>query len=173
MKKQGFLAACIAALVLAVPGYGVAGAANPVGEASVDITVASRLNKEADMDFGLLIPGTTGGTITVRPNGTQAATGTVTRAGGSFHPAGFSFERRIFRDYPQYAGPRATDSINLVNPAYPGSPMRLRNFTTDFSQFAYFFSTEYEFHVGGTLEVASDQPPGAYTGTFTVTLDNF
>lgn len=147
-------------------------AADETGEAAAVVSSASRLSKDADLDFGTIIPNG-GGTVTIAPNGSISTTGGVAAAGGAPHPAAFSFDRQIFVDYPAYAGPGAGDSIELINPADPSRPMQLHDFTTDFSFFSYFFQSNYTFHVGGTIDVAADQPPGVYSGTFTVTLDNF
>ncbi len=60
-------------LLCAAPAH----AQNGNGAIKVDLATGIILSKSADLDFGEIIPGTTGGTVTI-----NAQTGAVTRAGG-------------------------------------------------------------------------------------------
>ena len=137
----------------------------------------TRIEKLADLHFGDIIPGAAGGTITLNVNGNVSTTGTVVSAGGDPHAAEFEISRRIFADYPVYNGPAGTDSVVLTHVTLPSESMTLRNFTTDFNRPgflglpAYFFLSNYEFRVAGTLDVGADQAPGTYLGFFDVTID--
>ena len=145
--------------------------------ANTEIVIDTRLVKLADLDFGEIIPGDTGGTITLTPAGAVSTSGSVIAAGGTTQPAEFRMTRRLFIDFPTYVGPAGTDSIQLVHTSLPAQTMTLRDFTTDFNRTiifglpGYFFSTEYDFRVAGTLDVGANQEPGVYLGTFTVTID--
>ena len=145
--------------------------------ANTEIVIDTRLVKLADLDFGEIIPGDTGGTITLSPAGAVSTSGSVISAGGNPQAAEFRMTRRLFIDFPTYVGPAGTDSIELAHTSLPGQTMTLRDFTTDYNRTVifglpgYFFLTEYDFRVAGTLDVAANQQPGTYLGTFTVTID--
>ena len=166
--------AAMAALCLAPHG---AVAQTTTTTANTEIVIDTRLVKLADLDFGEIIPGDTGGTITLSPAGAVSTSGSVISAGGNPQSAEFRMTRRLFIDFPTYVGPAGTDSIELAHTSLPGQTMTLRDFTTDYNRTVifglpgYFFLTEYDFRVAGTLDVAANQQPGTYLGTFTVTID--
>lgn len=144
-----------------------------VSTVAVEVFGDSDLRKDSDLLFGNLAPGTSGGTAIIAPNGAVSTTGSVVQAGGTTGAATFSFQRRFLRNDPNIVGPTGSDYVDLVNPSAPARPMRLRNFTNDYAPGGPLNGSRYIFHVGGTLDVAADQPGGLYTGSFTVTLDNF
>lgn len=166
--------AAMAALCLAPHG---AVAQTTTTTANTEIVIDTRLVKLADLDFGEIIPGDTGGTITLSPAGAVSTSGSVISAGGNPQAAEFRMTRRLFVDFPTYVGPAGTDTIELAHTSLPGQTMTLRDFTTDYNRTVifglpgYFFLTEYDFRVAGTLDVAANQQPGTYLGTFTVTID--
>lgn len=145
--------------------------------ASTQISVDARIEKLGDLDFGEIIPGDSGGTITLAPNGAVSTSGTVVAAGGNPQAAEFRITRRLFVDFPVYQGPAGTDTIQLTHIGIPSQSMTLRDFTTDFNRTSifglpgYFFSTEYEFRVAGTLDVGPNQQAGTYLGVFAVNID--
>ncbi|MEO9461572.1 MAG: DUF4402 domain-containing protein [Marinomonas sp.] len=168
-----------AAIVTAVASALLAGPVQAQSAAipsSTQVRGDTRITKIADLDFGTIIPGDTGGTIVIDPDATVTTTGSVVSMGGTA-PAEFSLTRQIFVDYPTYSGPAGTDSIQLVHTSNPALSMTLRDFTTDFDRTglfglpAYFFSLTHDFRVAGTLDVGANQPGGVYTGTFLVTVD--
>ena len=166
----------LAAALLAGSGPASAQAA---GEAGVTLLDDSRVRKTADLDFGAIFAGQ-GGTITVAPDGRVTLTGSVESLGGT-QPAGFVMERRILVDYPAMVRPRTSERIQLEHEADPGTRMTVRSFTTDYNRRttlpflgnvpAYYLRTSYDFRIGATLQVARNQRPGNYSGTFTVDLD--
>ncbi|MEM7688687.1 MAG: DUF4402 domain-containing protein [Pseudomonadota bacterium] len=145
--------------------------------ASAQIQGETRITKLGDLEFGQIVPGASGGSVTVAPDGTASATGTLVLANSGQSAATFELERQILQDFPTYSGPDGTDTIEIVNVNNPAARMTVRDFTTDFNRTiffgfpAYFFRTTYDFRVGGTLDVAADQEPGQYVGSFTVTID--
>lgn len=149
-------------------------AATPV---AVRLVGPSRITKLEDLHFGDILPGNTGGTITLDTAGNVSTTGTVISMGGNPQAAEFEISRQILLDYPTYNGPLGTDSIVLTHVSQPSATMTLRNFTTDFNRPgffglpAYFFQATYDFRIAGTLDVGANQEPGSYVGTFTVTID--
>lgn len=145
--------------------------------ASAQIQGETRIAKLGDLEFGQLIPGATGGSVTVAPDGTANSTGTLVLASTTQLAASFELERQILQDFPTYSGPTGTETIEIVNVNNPAARMTVRDFTTDFNRTgffglpAYFFRTTFDFRIGGTLDVAADQEPGQYVGNFTVTID--
>lgn len=145
--------------------------------ASAQIQGDTRITKQGDLNFGAIIPGANGGSITVATNGDVSTTGTVIAADTAQQPAEFELERQILVDFLTFVGPTGSDTIEIVNTANPTARMTVRNFTTDFNRTiffgfpAYFFRTNYDFRVGGTLDVAADQEPGVYVGSFNVSID--
>lgn len=175
--KATRLAAQISAFAAAFACSSAAFAQSTTTSATTQLIDDTRLIKLADLDFGEIIPGDTGGTITLSPAGAVSTSGSVIAAGGTPQAAEFRLTRRLFIDFPTYVGPAGTDSIELTHTSLPSQTMTLRDFTTDFNRTGifglpgYFFSTEYEFRVAGTLDVAADQQPGSYLGVFTVLID--
>ena len=143
----------------------------------VRIQGETRITKLDDLDFGSILPGNTGGTVTIANDGSRTVTGSVVAMGGSPQAAEFNITRRFLLDYPSYQGPQGADTIELANLGDPTQTMTLRNFTTDFNRTgffglpAYFFTQSYDFRVAGTLDVGSNQAAGVYRGSFTVTID--
>ena len=145
-------------------------------QASVRIMQTGQLQNTGNLDFGIVIPGATGGRITVAPSGAVTSNGTLQRSGQT-RAASFVLQRRIFVDYPVYLTPRTNDTITLVNRQNPARTLTLTRFTNDFARRgafglpAYYFATNFEFNVGGSLDIPADQAGGIYEGTFVVTID--
>ena len=184
------LAALCALGASAIPAGALA--QNVDSTVGVDVLDDSRVYKTADLDFGRLLAGTGGGTITVATDGEVTTGGTVVSVGGT-EPAAFVLERQIGVDYLTYVAPTVSDTIEIVHESDPDVTMTVRNFTNDFSRTkqgqyfirvggrvfgpftgtvpGYWNQTEYDFRVGGTLDVDANQLGGTYTGSFTVTID--
>lgn len=163
--------------IFALPGP--AAAQNAGSGSQVAVSEGGQLRKIQDLDFGRIIPGPSGGTVTVNIDGTFAETGSV-EALGDGHPAGFRLERTVFVDYPVYASPLVNNSVTIALVGNSSQTMTVTNFRTDFNRRirfliftlpAYYFETEYYFKVGGTLNVGPNQAPGIYRGHFNVVLD--
>ncbi|MGN7931426.1 DUF4402 domain-containing protein [Sphingopyxis sp. 22461] len=132
--------------------------------------------KVNDLDFGDIIPSATAGTVTIEPDGSRSRTGGVTLAGNGGEPARFaglgSFNRQV----------NISLGSNTIWITGPGVRMRVRNFEIGSTPTAILSTTptrfritsplgNYNFPVGGTLEVGANQAPGDYSGTFTITLN--
>jgi hypothetical protein len=130
------------------------------------------VEKLQDLRFGNIVPGASGGTVTVAPNGNVTTGGTVISAGGDIGSAEFRFTRQWYQLFVTYGG-TSSPTITLYNINSPTDTMTVRNFTTDFTSFWQpLFQNPFTFHVGGTLDVAAGQQPGFYVGTFHVIVNN-
>lgn len=160
--------------------------------AAVRVVDDTRIVKDADLDFGRIVVGPAAGTITVAPDAQVTLSGGITGIGGTA-PAAFTLSRRVGVDYLTYRAPTISDTIDIVHEADPTVTMRVRDFTTDFNRTkqgqyyirfggrlfgpftgtvpGYWNQTSYDFRVGATLDVAANQPAGAYVGSFTVIVD--
>ena len=132
--------------------------------------------KVNDLDFGDIIPSANAGTVTIEPDGSRSRTGGVTLAGDGGEPARFAglgiFNRQV----------NISLGSNMIWITGPGTRMRVRNFEIGSTPTAILSTTptrfrissplgNYNFPVGGTLEVGANQAPGDYSGTFTITLN--
>ena len=121
-----------------------------------------------DLDFGQLIPGATAGTVVINPvNSARTTTGGTLPAGGAPSSAIFVGvarpDRMVHLNLPN-------GSITLTNGT--GGTMTVNNFTTDGNINRRTDANGIiAFRVAATLNVAANQPDGAYSGTFNVTLN--
>lgn len=146
-----------------------------------EITVVRPLSfvMDDDLDFGTVIRGTTAGTVTIAPDGVRTPTGGVTLANGGGHkPASFAGQGTFNQRVDISLG---SNTIFLTG---PGAPMRVRDFVIGSTPTAVLTTAPLRFRiaatngifvfpVGATLEVAANQTPGKYTGTWTITLEYF
>ncbi|WP_431562783.1 DUF4402 domain-containing protein [Sphingopyxis sp.] len=132
--------------------------------------------KVNDLDFGSIIASGTSGTVRLAPDGTRSRTGGVTLAGGGGEPARFAGLGTPNRQVNISLG---SNSIWITG---PGVRMRVRDFEIGSTPTAILSTSptrfritsplgNYNFPVGGTLEVGANQAPGDYSGTFTITLN--
>ena len=149
--------------------------------ATAEVTIVRPLSFVIDdnLDFGNVIRGTTAGTVTVAPDGTRTRTGGAILANGGGHkPASFAGRgtnnQRV--DVSLGAG-----SIFITG---PGVSMRVHTFVMGSTPTAILTTTPqrfrinsatgvFAFPVGATLDVGANQAPGAYTGTWNITLNYF
>lgn len=172
---RGAAAAGLAGALLCAPLQAAAGSTQ--GIATIRVRDSLRVMTVEDLDFGRIFPdsGAGSGSITIAPDGFVSTSGGVVAVSGA-HPAVFNIKRRIGRDYLNYLGPDGTDTIVLTSRTNPAHTMQVTAFTTDFQRRggfglpAYFFSTDFDFRVGGRLTVPPNQPPGSYVGTFRVEI---
>jgi hypothetical protein len=124
----------------------------------------------APLDFGSLVPGAAAGTVVIAPAGGRTTTGGVTGVSGTFGPGAFrvsitSGGATFFFFLPGNAtlssgASTMTVSAFTSNPApnsaaVPGPPGALT------------------LNVGATLAVGANQPPGTYTGTYSIFFIHF
>jgi Domain of unknown function (DUF4402) len=142
-------------------------------EARATVITVGSLASARGLHFGDIIPGSTGGTVTVTDLGARTSTGGVTLAGTSHHPALFvGLGRRNQQIELSFRS-------NIIQITGPGSPM-----TVTLAPIARFngglngnrpgrwrisaSNGMFSFPVGGTLSVNANQTAGYYTGTFEV-----
>jgi Domain of unknown function (DUF4402) len=157
-------------------------AGQTTGEVSVSVVEKLGIVKEEDLEFGKMFAGPTAGTVVVNGAGVRTKTGGVTLAGGTFHPAEFSG----YGDRNQ----RVTVAIDIIPPvqitrAGGTQQMLVNTFTiTPLSGLQnngpagrYKIQPNagstgiFSFAIGATLNVAANQMPGNYDGTFSVILN--
>jgi Domain of unknown function (DUF4402) len=169
-------AATLAAIALAPPAY----ARTASAKSNATIVAPLSLVKTTDLEFGLIIPGTTAGTVTIdESNGARGRTGGVTLAGTGFGRATFLGN----------TGTRAlvlfqlsTDTVTLSRSG-GGSMNASLELETLPGTFLFNSSTTklvvmndnqvFAIHVGGTLTVGANQPKGFYDATFTLTANYY
>jgi len=147
------------------------------GQASADAILLRPLSffKVDDLNFGTIVPGNSAGTVTVHPDSSRTSTGGVTPVGNTHQPARFaglgSYNRQVMISI-------SSNSIQLTG---PGAPMTVSQFEIGSTPTAILstaplrfrisnFSGQFNFPVGGTLNVNAHQAPGTYSGNFTITL---
>lgn len=167
--------AVIAAAIVATPAMA------DTEIATAEITVVRPLSFVIDdnLDFGNVIRGTTAGTVTVAPGGARTSTGGVILANGGGHkPASFAGRGTDGQRVDVSLGAGSTLLVG------PGLPMRVHTFVLGSTPTAVLTTTPqrfrinsptgvFAFPVGATLDVAANQAPGKYTGTWTITLNYF
>ena len=173
MQRGLAIAALLIAPALAAPALSQGGAQ---GEAEVIVLRPLSFFKVNDLHFGDIIPSASAGTVTIEPDGSRSRTGGVTLAGNGGEPARFaglgSFNRQV----------NISLGSNMIWITGPGTRMRVRNFEIGSTPTAILSTAptrfritsplgNYNFPVGGTLEVGANQAPGDYSGTFTITLN--
>jgi hypothetical protein len=161
-------AAFIATAIIALSGFFTALNAQPHPPRPVIITV----NLSQPLAFGAFIPGVSGGTVTVIPDGSsRIATGTVIliNLGFIYTPAMFYVRANPGTVISLLTGPPATltgsngGSLSLqLDDTYPASPFVI----------SVPFQQQTTVLLGGTLTVGTiaSNPPGSYSGTIDVTF---
>lgn len=179
-RAGGVLAAVLLALATANPALAQDKA---VAVTRAEILDPILIGNEADMDFGQITPRGTTGTVVMTPS----ATATCTPNNGILHAgtcraAEFSGDVRFWflLRITKPAGGQTT----LVGPG--GATMVLNNFTfgvgsgllpwgggppTEQRYRVISLDGTFNLYVGGTLQVAGNQAPGIYNGTFNLVFN--
>jgi hypothetical protein len=138
--------------------------------ASVELKVVQpfTIARTADLAFGALVPGSTGGTVTIDPaSGSRTVAGSVTAVGSGYGAAHFA---------------TAGEPNQHINVKLPRQPVTLTRIGGGATMTADAFARsgtppnavrldaggQFDFYVGATLDVGASQPPGTYVGTFDV-----
>lgn len=156
--------------LLAVSAMGAAAfatqaqAADVTGNASASIQQAINLTEDTAMDFATIIADAAGDTVTLTSAGAISSTGsstfTGTAAAGAFSATGT---------------PSAAVTISFSTGDVltgPGPDIPLGTFTHDAGGSPAFDGTgNLALNVGAALTVGASQTAGAYSGTYTLTVD--
>ena len=159
-----------AAALTASPAY-----AAP-GDAQVAVVSPLSFIQGENLDFGRIIPSNVTGTVTISTTNVRTSTNGIVLVGndyqaGRFAGMGKQNQRLRIRITPAtitLTGPNPSMSVNnsLIGPAptlqQVGNSPNYRIVPAD---------GIFWFTVGGTLNVAASQPAGAYSGTFSATLE--
>jgi hypothetical protein len=165
--RHSICAATIAATALgAAPAVAASPASQADGKALILIPLT--LTKLQDLDFGSVVPSAVSGAVVI-----NATTGARTVLGGvtgvpsdtgfraQFAGAGTPNQQVIMTiNPPAQLTDLNGDTIDVLGITMDGSPIR----TID-STHAFFVG------VGGTVQIAANQPAGVYTATFDVTAN--
>ena len=154
---------------------GPACAADTNVTANAAIVRPNTLIKTDDLDFGTMVSGTTGGTVSI-----NAVTGARTTTGG-VTPVGAGTQRAIFQGTGGILliTVSGDTSVTLVR-AGGGAPNMtaslVRAASTSGGGIALLGGTllpsgVQTYYIGGTLTVPANQPAGDYSGTFTLTVN--
>ena len=145
------------------------------GTANAAVVRPNTLIKTDDLDFGTLISGATGGSVTIDPV-TNART-----ASGGVTPVGSAAQRAIFQGTGGilFITVSGSTSVTLTR-AGGGAPAMtaslVRAASTSGGGIALLGGTllpsgVQTYYIGGTLTVPANQPEGDYSGTFTLTVN--
>mgnify|MGYP001169127445 FL=1 len=139
-------------------------AADATGNASATIQTAISISEDTAMDFATILADAAGDTITLTPVGGISAANTSTFSGS---PAAGAFSAT------GDASTAVTISFSSGDVlSGPGTDMALGTFAHDAGGSpAFNGSGNLTFNVGAALTVNASQTAGAYSGTYTVTVD--
>jgi Domain of unknown function (DUF4402) len=176
--KKGMRFVCVTA-VATLAMVSPARAETETVDAQVAIVTRGEFFKVEDLHFGVVIPSSLPGVITLTPAGVRTATGGVTLVGNLHHPAEFAGRRPGNNNNPvqisigsattTLTGPGAPMLVTLFRGnTSPGQVLSIipRNFQVQGQS-----NGAFELTVGATLAVNGSQAPGTYTGNWTITLD--
>ena len=159
------------AAALCVPAQ----AADMAGTANVAVVRPNALIKTDDLDFGTLIGGATGGTVTINPV-TNART-----TGSGVTPVGSAAQRAVFQGTGgilliTVSGSTSVTLTRVGGGAPTMTASLVRAASTSGGGIALLGGTllpsgVQTYYIGGTLTVPANQPAGDYSGTFTLTVN--
>jgi hypothetical protein len=157
----------LAAASVATLGFAVTGSAafatDQTGNASAQIQQAISIVEDTQMDFGTVAVDGSGGTVTIDSTGSVSG------------PAGYTFSGSPAAGAFTASGDASTAvtiSFTAGSLTGPGTAMTLNNFTHDAGGSPTTDgSGDLAFNVGADLVVNAAQASGAYSGTYTVTVN--
>ncbi len=152
----------LAALVLSTFGAsGSALAASATGTANATVLAAIAITAGNTLEFGSFIPTAAGTVIVAAADGARTISGGVVLSGGSPRAGTFSVTGNGTQTFAiTYPG-----SVNLTN---GGNTMALQ---VAGPATGTLVAGAVTINVGGTLTVAMNQAAGAYTGTYSMTVE--
>ena len=149
------------------------------GTAEVVVVQPLTLVKTGDLDFGRMLSGTTGGTVTINPStNARTTTGGVTPVGGGAQRATFQGAARVGL-IVTITGSNTATLARAGGGATPLNATLTRTFGSGVNvvtlplvgTVTVVAAGVQTYYVGGTLTVPANQPAGDYSGTFTLTVN--
>ena len=185
MRFSVSLAALAATLIVATPASAATPTAtvkatpNPIAKGVVVLPLT--LTKSSDLDFGTVVASTTtAGTVTIDANdGSRSTTGGVigvpnypgTRA--VFQGAGTPDQKVLVTLQAPTTLVSGSNSINVVSMVFDTGAASAPNGTTGYLETTRTINGTgaFEIGVGGTFDIAVNQPNGTYSAPFVVTAE--
>ena len=153
--------AAIAAALFSQSAY----AADVSGDASARIIQPLSITKDADMNFGEILPSDAAGSVTLSTAGSVTASGGATIFDGSnAQAASFDVRGEGNEAYSLTLPTTITLTDDLDN------TMTVSNFQSSATEVLNLNGRE-QFDVGASLSVGANQSAGLYAGSFTVSVD--
>jgi hypothetical protein len=170
-------AACVLTIIAAASAApcAPAQAADTGGAANAVVVRPNTLIKTDDLDFGALLSGPAGGTVTINPvTNARSAAGGVTLVGGDGRRAAFQGTGGLL--LITVSGSTSVTLTRAGGGAPPMTASLVRAATTSGGGIALLGATllpsgVQTYYIGGTLNVPPNQPAGDYSGTFTLTVN--
>lgn len=165
----------IAAAAASATWCGVAHAADRNGIVNAAVVRPNTLIKTEDLDFGTLLSGPGGGTVTINPlTNARSATGGTTLVGNNGRRAVFQGTGGVLLIL--ISGSTSVTLTRAGGGAPPMTASLVRAASTSGGGIALLGSTllpsgVQTYYIGGTMTVPANQPPGDYSGTFTLTVN--
>ncbi len=130
---------------------------------TISITLPISISVGADLDFATIAPTGTAGTVTLTPASARSSVNVVL-VGGTPSAASFNVTGDSGANY-SVTLPSTADLTSGAN------TMTVDTFTDDTGPNTKLSGGSDTFNVGATLNVAADQAPGSYSGTYSVTVN--
>lgn len=156
----------VAAAAVAVVGLAsqAALAADATGSASVTVATPIAISQTTALDFGTITASASAGTVVLSTAGARSVTGGVATLGTGGVAAVFAVTGQGNNAF----------SISLptsVNLSGPGTDMTVSSFNHNAGASPALSGGSKTVNVGATLGVGANQVAGAYSGTYTVTVN--
>ena len=168
MKFGKSISAVAAGLTaIGIAGFGSSGAqaASVNGTANATIVQAIGISAVNTLEFGDILNGAAN-TVTVSTAGARSATDNTQLIGGTVQAASFNITGDGNRAYTI-----TLPADGVVTLTGPGPAMAVNGFNHDAGATPALTAGADSFNVGADLVVANGQTAGAYTGSFTVTVN--
>jgi hypothetical protein len=165
-NKKSWMPLAIGAGLLGITASASA-QATATATATATVVPAITISKTSDLQFGLIVAGP-GGTLTVATDSSRTVNGPAGLTNASFPVSAAAFTVT--------GGANLVYSISLPTSATLSGPsaasMTVSSFTSNPASTGTIGSGgTATLHVGATLTLGAAQTPGAYTGTFSVTVN--
>ncbi|NTW82916.1 MAG: DUF4402 domain-containing protein [Chlorobiaceae bacterium] len=157
----------IVLLIQALTANEVQAASTASAVASATIVEPISITDVGDLAFGTISPGSNNGTVTVTPSNRVSSSGDLSLVSSNRSSAKLEIKGQSNMAFTVIMPTSATISI-AGNP--DATPMTIDSFTSNISSGTIQNDGSSSLNVGGTLHVPSNQAPGTYTGTFSVTV---